>query len=80
MVISMIAFDTEIKVPDTEIFPKHAMADLNSYCFTQSGEAFKVKGNTDTQTHRHTDTHTHTHTHTQGIKIIQAPSVINYLS
>lgn len=44
----MIAYDVGTKVLDTEIFPQHAMADLNIWyylLFVQSEEAFTVKGN-----------------------------------
>ena len=65
------------------------MADLNSCCsvtrnlnserkYTDTQTQTQTQTQTDRQTDRHT--HTHTHTHTQGTKIIQAPSVINYLS
>ena len=56
----MIVFDAESKVLDTNIFPQHTIADLNSgiYCFVQSGESFKLKRNENTH---HTNTHIHKH-------------------
>ena len=61
--LSMIVFDAETKVVNTEIIPQHTIADLHYgitfIVFAQSGEVFTVVGN------KHTHTHTHTHTNTQ---------------
>ena len=49
----MIVVELETKVLETEIFPQHTIADLNSalqLLFVQSGEAFTVKGNKHTHT------------------------------
>ena len=49
----MIVVEVETKVLETEIFPQHTIADLNSalqLLFFQSGEAFTVKGNKHTHT------------------------------
>ena len=58
-VFSMIVFDREIKVLDTEIFPQHNIADLNSgitlVLFSQERPLWWKGINT------HTHTHTHTH-------------------
>ena len=44
---AMIVYDVATKVLDTELFPQHTIADVNSgiYCFVQSGEAFTLKEN-----------------------------------
>ena len=59
-VFSMIVFDREIKVLDTEIFPQHNIADLNSgitlVLFSQERPLW-WKG---------INTHTHTHTRTRA--------------
>ena len=48
----MNAFDAGIKVLDTEIFPQHAIADLNSgIAFIAIHSTYTVKGNKHTQTH-----------------------------
>ena len=71
---AMIVYDVAKKLIDTELFPEHNIADLNSDIFVQSREAFTVKGNTHTHTHTHArararaHTHTHTHTHTHYFK------------
>ena len=47
-VLSIIVFDVETKVLDTEIFSQHTITDLNSLhyiSFAQSEEAFTVEGN-----------------------------------
>ena len=66
--LSLIVFEAETKVLDTEILPQHTMADLNSgssiYCFVQSVEAFTVNRYKHTYTHTHTHAHTHAHTQT----------------
>lgn len=45
----MNIFDVEMKILNTEVFPHHNIADLNSrktsLCFDQLGETFTVKGN-----------------------------------
>ena len=57
-VISMNVFDTGMKILDTELFPQHNIANLNSgnmHCFVQLQAAFTMKENK--HTHAHTQTH-----------------------
>ena len=50
----MIVFDVATKLFDTEKFPQHTIADLNSdivfIMFGQAGEAYTLKGNKNTNT------------------------------
>ena len=69
----MNVFDAEIKVLDTEIFPQHTIADLNSG--TTLREASMVREVSMVTVERslygdrkiHTHIHTHTHTHEENI-------------
>ena len=60
----MIVYEVATKEPDTESFPQHAIADLNSgitfiVLFSQKNPLpWK-------EIHTHTYTHAHTHTHTE---------------
>ena len=66
----MIVFDVAKKVLDTEKFPQHNIADLNSgisfivLCSQEKHLRWK-EISTHTHTHTHTRTHTHTHKDTQ---------------
>ena len=50
--------EAEMKILDTEVFPKHAIADMNSeikfHYFVKSGKALSLKGNVHRSTHTNT--------------------------
>ena len=69
----MIVYEVATKELDTESFPQHNIADLNSgitfiVLFSQEKPLRWKEINTHTNTNTHTHTHTHTHTNTVNIK------------
>ena len=72
-VFSMIVFDREIKVLDTEIFPQHNIADLNSgitFVLFSLERPLWWKG-INTHTHTHTRARVHAHTYWMNDLLIQ---------
>ena len=64
----MIVYEMATKGLDTESFPQHTIADLNSgITFTVLFSQEKPLRWKEIDTHTHTHTLTHTHTHTQCV-------------
>ena len=68
----MIVFDAETKILDTEIFPQHTIADLNSGFTTIV--LFNQEKPLQWTTHSHTHTHTHKHTQTRPTHVNTSPN------